>query len=337
MRFKWLQYVLHAAVLGGLILAGLKYIDGEQFTRAISRFYWPYAPVICLLGVASVLVKGWRFAQLMRELVDATRSMFVRVYLAGQSCTLLPGGGAARAGMLKQAGIPAAQTAAPLALSSLTDQAMFLLCALVAALWFESARRPVFILLGVLAAVSIVLGVEASRTWLLGVIDRLMGRFKWRDRWQEFKESFKQVATPKLLLGGLANTAVSFALVLTALHLALRGVDASVPPATLLLAFALPTMLGRISAMPGGVGVTEAGMIGVLDHAPGVSLDQAAAAVTVFRLGTVLFSALVGGLVYLFAWRGAKEKELVEEGAAAAKEGEDTPTASAAVGEVRPA
>jgi len=92
-----------------------------------------------------------------------------------------------------------------------------------------------------------------------------------------------------------------------ALHLALLGVGAHVPPMTLLLAFTLPTMLGRISAMPAGVGVTEAGMIGILDSAPGVTLDQAAAATMIFRVGTVFFAALAGALVYAFYWRRFRE------------------------------
>jgi uncharacterized protein (TIRG00374 family) len=323
-KLKWLQYALHAAVLGGLVFAGMKYIDGGQFTRALSRFDWHYAPVICLLGLAAMLVKGWRFIQMMRELENVSRAMLLRVYVAGQACTLLPGGDAARVGMLKQVGIPAAETAAPLAMSSLTDQAMFLICALISALWFESARRPVLYLLTGLIVLSVILGVEASRTWLLGIIDRLMGKFHWREHWHEFLASLKQIAAPRLLLGSLGNTAIAFLFLLAALYLAVRGVSAEVPYTTLLLAFALPTMLGRISAMPGGIGVTEAGMIGILDHTPGVSLDQAAAAVLVFRLGTVVFSALVGGIVYLFGWRGAKERLRASSKAPAVPDEENT-------------
>jgi hypothetical protein len=44
-------------------------------------------------------------------------------------------------------------------------------------------------------------------------------------------------------------------------------------------------------------------MVGILNHAPEVSLDQAAAAVAVFRVGTVFWSALFGALVYWFGWR----------------------------------
>jgi hypothetical protein len=50
-------------------------------------------------------------------------------------------------------------------------------------------------------------------------------------------------------------------------------------------------------------------MVGILDHAPGVTLDQAAAAVLLYRVGTVLFAALFGGLVYWFGWHPSKEKK----------------------------
>ncbi len=115
------------------------------------------------------------------------------------------------------------------------------------------------------------------------------------------------MASPGVLLGAVANAAIAVALMVVALDLTLRGLGAKVGYATELLAFTLPSLLGRISAMPGGVGVTEAGMVGVLDAAPGVPLNQAAAAVVLFRIGTILFAAVVGGIVYFFGWRGAAE------------------------------
>jgi uncharacterized protein (TIRG00374 family) len=304
---KFLQYGLHVAVLVGVAMAGLKYINGDAFLKALQRFSWEYAPLILALSVGYVLVKGWRFVFLMRQFTDASRWMILRAYVAGQACTLLPGGMAARAALLDQVKIPVSDSAASIALSSFSDQAVLLACSLLAAFWFKDARGPALYLLAGLAVISIVLGVEATRTWLLRLIERLLGKFKLLDQWRGFLRSLGEVTTVPVVLGGVANAALAFALYVIALDLAMRGVGAKVPYATLLLAFTLPTMLGRISAMPGGVGVTETGMIGILNHAPGVSLDQAAAAVTVFRLGTVVFAAVFGGLVYLFGWRGTAE------------------------------
>lgn len=313
-KLRWLPYVLHAAVLGGLVIAGSRYINGGDFARAVAKFDWRYAPLICALSLGYVLVKAARFVRMMRELrPEVPAGTLMRVYVAGQAATLVPGGGAARAGMLKQAGIPASETAAPLLIAAWSDQMVFVLCSLVASMWVERVRGPVLMVLAGLAVVSLLLGVEAVRTWLLRIVERLMGRFKLLDHWREFVGSLKAVATFKTLALGFGNAIIADGLLIAALWLAVRGVGVeSIPIFTLILAFALPTMLGRISALPGGVGVTEAGMIPLIDSAPGVTKEQAAAAVAVYRLGSVLFAALVGGIVYLVAWRGDKERRKVQ-------------------------
>jgi uncharacterized protein (TIRG00374 family) len=319
---KWLPYVLHAAVLGGIAVAATKYINGGEFARAVAKFDWRWAPVICLLSLGYVLVKAARFVRMMREICpDVPASALWRVYVAGQAATLVPGGGAARAAMLKEVGVPAAQTAAPLLIAAWSDQAVFIACSLVAALWVEEVRRPVAILLAVLGVVSVVLGVEAVRTWLGRLVERILGRFDLLDHWREFVASLKEVAKPRTLALGFGNALVADGLLIAALYLAVRGVGAPhVPVFNLILAFALPTMLGRLSALPGGVGVTEAGMIPLIDQAPGVSLDQAAAAVAVYRFGSVLFAAMVGGLVYFFGWRASRTRKQAAAVAATTKE-----------------
>ena len=305
---KLLKYALHIAVLAGVVWAGMKTIDGDQFSRALHNFNWVYAPFVALLGILSMVVKSWRFATLLKEVNDVPRTVAMKAYVAGQSMTLLPGGIAARAGLLEQVGIPAEKSSPAIAMSSVSDQIGFLICGIIASFYFEPARKPVMILLAVLAVVAIVLCVEASRSWLSRLVEKLLGRFNLADRWRGFVHSMGETLSVRVVAVGLGNTLVSFALLVFALHLCMAGVGHPVPPLSLLLAFAVPTMLGRISALPGGVGVTEVGMVGVLDRVPGVSLDNAAAAVLVFRIATVLVTALVGAVIYFFSWRKVAQK-----------------------------
>lgn len=300
---KYGQYVLHALVLVGIGFAGMKYINGDLFWDAVHRFRWTYAPLILGLTLLYVLVKGLRFVRQLRELVPARRSVILRAYVAGQACTLLPAGSTVRAGLLEQVGVPLHDSAASIAVSSLSDQAVLLFCALLSALWFEAARGPAMWILTGLSVLSVLLGLEATRTWLLSVIEAILGKIQLLSLWHRFLESMGEISSFSLWLGSVANAAGAFALMVLALRFAVQGVGADIPFSVLLLAFTLPTFLGRISAMPAGVGVTEAGMIGILDAAPNVTADQAAAATLIFRIGTVVFAAMMGGLVYLFAWR----------------------------------
>jgi uncharacterized protein (TIRG00374 family) len=93
----------------------------------------------------------------------------------------------------------------------------------------------------------------------------------------------------------------------------MRGAGITIPYPSLFLAYILPTMLGRLSALPGGVGVTEAGMVGFLASSFQLDPDTTTAAVSIFRIATIVYEALLGAVVYFFAWRGEDEVSAVNE------------------------
>lgn len=302
-----LRYVLHVGVLVGLVWAGTKFINGAEFWAAIHRFEWTYLPYVLACTLTYFALKAARFSYLLRRVNRARTGVLLRAYLAGQAYTVLPGGVAARAGLLKQAGIPVEQSGAAVALSSLSDGLALLFGALISALWFDAARKPALVFLSALILVSVLLGVQATRTWLLTLVERLMGRFGVLEKWRGFVESVRDILSFRTVLVSLAFTLASLLIIVLALELCLEGVGARVSYGTDWLAVTLPGLLGRVSAMPAGVGVTEAGMVSILDAAPGVRVDQAAAGVTMYRVWTVLFECVLGAAVYLLAWRGRAE------------------------------
>ena len=294
----------------GVGLAAARYLNGEEVLTALGNFDYVYAPFALLLSATYLGLKSWRFVLLMRPLSKVAANPIFRGYVAGQAATLLPGGVAARAGLMRQLGIPLAVSSAPVLFSSLLDQVVFILCSLVAALWFEAARTPALILVGVLAVLVLVFLVPASRRGLARVAGWLAERFGVRAHWQNFLTAVGELATWRVMGLTLFVTVLAFALKVVTLDLCLRGVGAALPYPTLFLAYILPTMLGRLSALPaGGIGVTEAGMVGFLASTSGLDPDTATAAVAVFRIATVLFAALLGALVYSFAWRGENEPQ----------------------------
>jgi hypothetical protein len=86
-----------------------------------------------------------------------------------------------------------------------------------------------------------------------------------------------------------------------------EGLDLQPGLPTVILGFILPTMLGRLLPVPGGVGVTEASMVGFLASTAQANLNQLAAAVAIFRLTTIFYQAMLGAAVYFIFWGGAKE------------------------------
>ncbi|CAN5877089.1 hypothetical protein BH24DEI2_BH24DEI2_01560 [soil metagenome] len=297
-------------MLIGVGLAAAKYLNGAEVLDALRSFNYLYAPFVLLLAAVYLGLKSWRFVLLMRPLSTVAAGPIFRGYAAGQAATLVPGGVAARAGLMRQLGIPVAVSSAPVLFSSLLDQVVFIGCSIIAALWFEAARTPALILVGVLAVLALVFIVPASRRGLARGAGWLAERFKVRAGWQNFLVAVNELATWRVMGSTLAVTVFAFALKVITLDLCLRGVGAALPYPTLFLAYILPTMLGRLSALPaGGIGVTEAGMVGFLASTSNLDPDTATAAVALFRIATVLFEALLGALVYSFAWRGEAEPQ----------------------------
>lgn len=294
------KYGFYVLVLIGLGVAARRYLSGEAFLRALEAFNWTLAPLILGFTVVYVLLKGWRFKVFLTPLSELGRWTILRVYLAGQVATLLPAGGAARVAVLGEVGVPLPKAGAAVLFASLTDQLVLIAGVVLCALWFEEARGPALIALFVLAGVGGLLAIKAVRARLLGGTAWLMGKLHLTDKWHAFREALDEGITFGVLLRGLSLTTAAFALMPFALYLSLKGLGLEVPPATLLLAYVLPTLLGRLSSLPAGLGVTEASMVGILSAVPDVDENVAAVAVAVFRIGTVFFAALFGGVFYLF-------------------------------------
>ena len=308
MKGKYLKYVLHVVVLIGLVIAAVKYINGEEVLQALRSYNYAFAPVLLILSVLYLAMKAWRFIRLMRPVSDVPGNVLFRGYVAGTAATLVPGGVAVRAGLMNQAGVSVAKSGMPVALSSILDQVAFIGSALVAAFWFESVRVPMLIVLGILVLLTVIFLFPAPRRWLGSAAAAIARRFKVADQWENFLQHGREVINARTILVALAITVAGLLVQVIILDFSLRGFGFSVPYATLFFAYIVPTMLGRLSALPAGVGVTEASMVGFLSSSEGVDPDTGLAATAIFRIATVFFQALLGALVYFFAWRGENEK-----------------------------
>lgn len=304
---RWLRYGLHAAIVAGVAIAAVKYLQGDAIGEALASFRYAFVPAILALALVYLGLKAWRFVLLAGPVGELPRGVVARAYLAGQAATLVPGGVAARAGLLHQAGMQVERSAGPVGVNSVLDATVLLALGALGAVWFPAARLPVALLLGIVALAGGLLAVPAVRRWAGGLCLGIAGRFGVREPLRDVVAASEELLTARVLAPSLALTAVAFLARIGALWLALAGAGAAVGPLPVFLAFALPTLLGRLSGLPAGVGVTEAGMIGMLATTAGVASSPAAAAVAVYRIGTDLFLALVGGAVYLLGWDGEGE------------------------------
>jgi uncharacterized membrane protein YbhN (UPF0104 family) len=291
-----LRAVLGALLLGFLAVLVRRFLDLQEFLATLSAFERAYLVPILLLALSYYLLKALRwhyYLTLVGVRVSLRRS--ASAYLAGQWFTFTPGGELVRAYLLG-AGAAFAPIAATVIVQALLDFASLALVATVA-VGFYPVLAPVVLpvtlpLLGTMA----LLATPPLREWLAaGPLTRWLKR---RGRWEVLGSAFQLLGprptavglllgVPTVLVGGLA--------------LYLAGVAIRLPRWDVVQAegvYALSQLLGGISPLPQGLGVTEASGTALLGYL-GLDPAEALAAVVLYRAAVLGFSALLGLLGFL--------------------------------------
>ena len=302
LRDRW-RWLLNGAVLVGLLIAGTKYLSGGEFWNAIAHFRWIYAPLILGLTLLYLAIRGARLGVPLGELSHLDRVTAGTASVAGEGAALMPGGVMSYLAMLREVGVKVADSGASIAWISVLDQGLFVSLSLLAALWIEPARAGATVVLSGLVVVGVLLAIPLTRLWISVAWQMMLLKVGLLVTWQDGVEAIRELMTAPIFGAGVLLTVAAALTMAGALNVAVSGLGADITFASALLAYTLSSMLGRLTPLPGGVGVTEAALVGVLHKTAGLTLEQAAAATAIFRVGTTLWSAVVGAIVYALFWR----------------------------------
>ncbi|AFZ68709.1 lysylphosphatidylglycerol synthase transmembrane domain-containing protein [Deinococcus peraridilitoris] len=304
MKRSW-TLLLNGAVLAGLALAVHRYVNGEDLLALLRTTRPAEAVVVMLLGLVYTLIKGARFVGMAVAVGAPNGAMVMHAYLAAESATVLPGGVAFRAALLAQAGLPVARGSVPVVLSSVVDQGVFALCTLLAALLDPRAHEAVLTAGLVLGLFALVWMFPAARHRLARWLLWLFGQLRIAETFTVFLAGAHAALRAGPLLSAVGLTLVSLVVKVLTLQAALAALGTAAPWLVVFVAVIVPTMLGRLTPVPGGVGVTEAGMVGLLVSGSEVGTEAALAASLLYRVSTVFLPVLLGGLIYFLTWQRA--------------------------------
>ncbi len=260
---------------------------------------FPLAVFLGALG-ASIVNYGFRWSKwhyyLRRLGCEVAWRDSVVVFLAGLTMSITPGkvGEVLKSVLLQRShGIPVAHTAPIVIAERLTDLLGLFVIAGVGIGVFDYGRWAFVAILALLVA-----GIAflASPTWVvraLGVVDRFAPRV--RPKLDEAYGSMRRLIELRPLILGTALSVLSWSMEAAAFLWILNTLGADPGPRLAAFVYAMTTILGAVSFLPGGLGVTEGSMIGAL-LLFGVFADEIAATTATYliRLATLWFAVLLG-------------------------------------------
>jgi len=312
-----LALALGAAVY--LILA--IFSDLDRLGEALKDF--DYALIPAILGLVSLSYVGrfFRWLYYLRVLkVSVPVGVNAAIFAAGLSMTISPGklGEVLKSVWVRRvSGAPIARTAPAVVAERATDGTGMVAWGFLGA--FALGLPPWTMLMFLALAVFGIAVLRSKRLSLLA--ERLLSRLPLVDRFASHLRDFHGASNELLgtgpLLVGTNNSFVAWGLECLGVYLCAVGLGADLGFLTVVFVFAVSSLLGVLSMLPGGIGAVEAGLALQFVAVGGLARGPAGALTLVIRLATLWFATLIGVVGLLLVRRllgdAPLESEATEE------------------------
>lgn len=295
------------AALGSAIALGLLLTANFDATlRALRDFRWSLIPLVLAAVVANWALRFAKWHLYLRRLaIPIGLQPSALVFVSGFTMAISPGkfGEVLKAVLVRGlVGTEISRTASVVMAERLTDVAGLLVLSALGATALPHGPA----LLGTLGALCVltVLGLRSPVILRLArrvTPERLLtGRL--REPLRQFLSSGRTLLEPGILASTVALSVVSWFFECLALYVVLQGLGVVLPVRVVTFFYAFASLAGAVSMLPGGLGVAEASLTGLL-ATRGTPLPAAAAATLLIRAATLWLAVAVGLATLTLAFR----------------------------------
>jgi uncharacterized protein (TIRG00374 family) len=319
-RRNLIRSVIVAVILGVGIYGVLAVAaDVRRVGHALEAFeWWTFAAALALaFGNYVLRFTKWHYYVRCLDIRLPVVESFA-IFLAGFVMAVTPGkfGEVLKSVLLKERlDVPIARSAPIVLAERLTDLIAILLLCVAGAVTFRYGW--IFMLVVSVLTLVLVLSVTIRPFGevILSVLSRLPLIRRWDSKFREAYESTALMARWDRLLGPILVSVAAWFCECVAFWLVVRGFGAEgldLYTATFIYAFS--TAAGALAMMPGGLGVTEGGLTGLLIKIGPAAIDKGAAvgATIITRLATLWFAVAVGIIalmIYTKVWLRSSVRE----------------------------
>ena len=315
-----LRRMIPGLLLGFLALIGLGLAgDLQQVGVQIRKFnLWMFPAALCftLFNYALRFLK-WHFYIRQIGAKDLAWQQSLRLFVAGFPLAVTPG----KAGEVLKAiwlrsltGVPVARGISVVVAERISDGLAVLGLSTVGVIGYPQ-YWPAFalILIGLVGIVAIS-QVRPAALWILALGEHIPFIRRFVGGLREFYEGSFALFRPGVTLLAVALGAVSWLGEGVGFYLLLLGLG--LPAGWELFSLAVftlsfSTVIGAVSALPGGMGAAEASIAGMLALLGGIPAPAASAATLLIRLATLWFGVSLGLITWIFSrdLLGLKEEQ----------------------------
>ena len=283
-----------AAVIG---IAFSLYANTEELKEIIETFSYGLLPLILALSLVNYLVRFLRWQYYLGALeINIPRRESFGIFMSSLSMSVTPGkmGEVVKSYFLKSLhSVPISKSAPIILAERLTDFLALLIISVVGAYSIGHDKR--FIIIFALV-VMLAVGVIANRSLSMRIIEyakRIPLISRWIKPIEIAYESSHTLLSGRVLVVSTLLGLVAWFSECVGFLFVLDGVDVHFKLLSAAFIYAFSTVVGAVSFLPGGLGVTETSLAGLLIFAK-VQKDASVAATFIVRGATLWFAVIIG-------------------------------------------
>jgi len=282
-RVSALRALVLVAVLAAAVAVGLGlYADFGRLGDELGSFRWELFPLALALTALNYLIRFFRWQRYLERLaIEVPPWHSFAIFVAGLAMTITPAklGELLKCGLLKRSFAVPVRRSAPVVLAERVTDATGVVVLVVAG--GAGTRSWPLVLLALVAVAGVVALVRSP------VLERFA-------RLGEAPGAARALLGTRLLAGMTLVSAVSWLCECLAAYVCVRGLRLDLSLSDTIVVFSLGSLAGALSFLPGGLGVAETSMTGLIRVLGDVPRAAAAAATVLIRLATLWFAVALG-------------------------------------------
>ena len=295
---KLKKKVLTSIVVGGLFYLGFTiYADYQSVVNAFSKFNWLLLPLLLLLSFLNYFARFLKWDYYLSIVnIKLKKIDSLSIFMSGLIMSITPGkvGELLKSYLVKEvANEPISKTAPIIFAERITDFVSLLIIAIVGAYIFDYGGE---ITIAVALFFLILIIVISNRRLALRIIN-LFEKISFLEKYMHnihtaYESSYQLLKVKPLLLMTCVSLiawgfeCLGYYFILLNFHIDFGLIWAS-------FSYSFATIIGAISMLPGGLGVTEGSLTFMLIQ-ENISKDVAVATTFIVRVVTLWFAVLVG-------------------------------------------
>lgn len=273
------------------------YADFGELVAAFKDFKWYFLLMAMALVLVNYLVRFLKWQYLLWAIgIRIPTGPSLVIFFSGLTMTISPAklGEVLKSFMLKDyKSVPVSRSSPIIVAERITDVIGLVVLGSAGALAYGSGRRILVITIILLALFIGLVQVRSLCLRLLHFSEHIPFIRRFAAHLEEFYEKSYMLLKARHLLPTTILSVIGWSFECAAAWLCLHGLGVGISILMVTFIFVIASLAGAVAMIPGGLGVTEASMTGLL-VADGASRGDAVAATLLIRLATFWFAIGLG-------------------------------------------